>query len=180
MDSWTGLILSFDSNSHSRMQELQRLLLDNPKIQGSIELVIPPHITLFEHPNLLKDDLLPKLNHFCQEQKSFQVVYSSIAYFPSTKVLFLNPKESRELHEFRQDLMSVLKNNSIDTYRPIQRPWIPHTTLLMDHPATDLAESMKEIQQYLDLQIDNPFIATVSAMHLFSYPPYISEEIFPL
>ena len=133
-----------------------------------------------EHPDLLHDNLITLVESYCNSQKKFKIQFSSVAYFPATQVLFLNPKELAPLTSFRNGLLSTLKEAEIEHRRTPNQPWIPHSTLLMKLPVEDVSFAIPVIQQRLDMQIGKPFTIHVEEAILFSYPPYCAKYRFPL
>ncbi|MCK5341921.1 MAG: 2'-5' RNA ligase family protein [Candidatus Heimdallarchaeota archaeon] len=169
-----------DPASYTILRELQKDLLDSPNIGGEFDLTIPPHISIMEHPDLLHDEIISVIKSYCTSQQSFKIHYSSVAYFPATQVLFLNPKESTALTAFKYDLLSALKEIGVQHNRIPNQPWIPHSTLLQNLPVEDVSNAIPLIQQHLDMQIGKPFTSYVRDAILFSYPPYRAEHRFQL
>jgi len=104
-DRWTGAILTFDEQSTRALHELQLRLPSNNSIGGMFPAEIPPHLTLFEHDNIFIPNVIADLRSYCANTAPFDVMFCSIGYFPSTNVLFLNPKESGALRQFRCGLV---------------------------------------------------------------------------
>ncbi len=180
MDPWTGIILTFDGRSSEIFRNLQRDLLEKQQIPGKFDFQIPPHLTLMEHSNLLDPSYIQDLTEFVSATPQFNIDFSSIAYFPSTDVLFLNPKENKTLSAFRSTMIELQCAKGVIYRRPPNQPWIPHSTILMEHPVGSVSLSIPIVQSHLDMQIGKPFTVTVTNAELFSYPPYKAEKRFAL
>ncbi|MHA1672030.1 MAG: 2'-5' RNA ligase family protein [Promethearchaeota archaeon] len=178
MDHWTGIILTFDGRSSEKFRNLQRDLLETQQIPGKFDFQIPPHLTLMEHPNLLDPTYIQTLTEFVSATPQFNIDFSSIAYFSSTEVLFLNPKENETLSAFRSTMVELLCAKGVIYRRPPNQPWIPHSTILMEHPVDSVSLAIPVVQSHLDMQIGKPFTMKVTQAELFSYPPYKAEETF--
>ena len=74
--------------------------------------------------------------------------------------------------------METLENQGVALDRTPDSMWSPHVTLLSRLPTQEISKAVHISQNYLDLQITNPFIATISHIELFSYPPYKAEKKF--
>ena len=74
--------------------------------------------------------------------------------------------------------MQTLENQGIVLDRNPDSMWSPHLTLLIELPTQEISKAVEISQNYLDLQITKPFIAKLSHLELFSYPPYKAEKKF--
>jgi len=178
MEFWTGLIVCFDEQSANKLKILQKKLNDSPDLHGQTYARVPPHITLFEHEELRKQDYYDALEPAISKFNSFSLEFSGLTTFPATRVLYLNPKYSSNLHSLRKLCLEILENQGVVLDRKPNSMWSPHLTLLLDLPTQEISKAVEISQNYLDLQITKPFIAKISHIELFSYPPYKAEKRF--
>ncbi|MFX1575051.1 MAG: 2'-5' RNA ligase family protein [Promethearchaeota archaeon] len=178
MDFWTGINVCFDKESNSKLKELQRILNATPDLHGQFDLRIPPHITLFEHEELRKQVYYDALESAISKFNSFSLEFTGLTTFPATHVFYLNPKYSSNLQSLRKLCLETLKNQGVVLDRKSDSMWSPHVTLLLDLPTQEISKAVEFSQNYLDLQIKKPFIAKITLIELFSYPPYKAEKKF--
>ncbi|MFX1292716.1 MAG: 2'-5' RNA ligase family protein [Promethearchaeota archaeon] len=178
MDFWTGIIVCFDDQSTKRLIELRKVLNDSPDLHGRAYVRVPPHITLFEHEELRKQEYYDALESAISRYNSFSLEFTGLTTFPATHVFYLNPKYSSNLHSLRKLCLETLENQGVVLDRKPDSMWSPHVTLLLELPTQEISKAVELSQNYLDLQIKNPFIAKISHIELFSYPPYKAEKKF--
>ncbi|MFX0081707.1 MAG: 2'-5' RNA ligase family protein [Candidatus Hodarchaeota archaeon] len=178
MDFWTGIIVCFDDQSTKRLIELRKVLNDSPDLHGRAYVRVPPHITLFEHEELRKQEYYDALESAISRYNSFSLEFTGLTTFPATHVFYLNPKYSSNLHSLRKLCLETLENQGVVLDRNPDSMWSPHVTLLLELPTQEISKAVELSQNYLDLQIKNPFIAKISHIELFSYPPYKAEKKF--
>lgn len=180
MDFWTGIIVCFDEHSSKKLKELWKILNDSPDLHGRAYVGVSPHITLFEHEELRKQKYYDALELAISNYKTFSLEFSGLTTFPTTRVFYLNPKYSSNLHSLRKLCLETLKNQGVVLDRKPDSMWSPHVTLLIDLPTQEISKAVEITQNYLDLQITKPFKAKISHIDLFSYPPYKVEYKFIL
>ncbi|MFX1280512.1 MAG: 2'-5' RNA ligase family protein [Promethearchaeota archaeon] len=178
MDFWTGIIVCFDEKSAKKLKELQKILNNSPDLHGHTYVLVPPHITLFEHKELRKQQYYDALESAISTFYSFSLEFTGLTTFPATQVFYLNPKYSSNLQSLRKLCLETLENQGIVLDQITDSMWSPHITLLLDLPTQDISKAVEISQNYLDLQITKPFIARISHVELFSYPPYKAEKKF--
>jgi 2'-5' RNA ligase len=178
MDFWTGIIACFDSHSTNKLIELREILSDTPDIHGRAYMGVPPHITLFEHEELRKQEYYDTLESTISKYHTFSVEFSGLTTFPATHVFYLNPTYSSTLHSLRKLCLEALESQGLGLDRKPLSMWSPHVTLLMDLPTQEISKAVEISQDYLDLQITKPFMTMLSHIELFSYPPYKTEKQF--
>ncbi len=178
MDFWTGIIACLDEKSSQRLRILHKLLSESQDIDGNFNLQIPPHITFFEHAELRKQEYYYALESLVNSIDSFTIEFTGLTTFPATHIFYLNPKYCSKLHNLRKKCLEILEEQGVFLDRNPDGMWSPHLTLLSDIPTKDVSKAIKITQDYLDLQIDNPFKAKIDHIELFSYPPYHAEQKF--
>ena len=175
----TGLIACFDEESANRLKELWRILTDSLDLHGRIfEEEVPPHITLFGHEEIRFQGYNDALESAISKFNSFPLKFTGLTTFPSTYVLYLNPVYSSKLHSLRRLCLETLEDQGVILDQRPDGTWNPHVTLLLDLPTQEISKAVEISQNYLDLQITKPFVAKISHIELFSYPPYIAEKKF--
>ena len=179
MDFWTGIIACFDYQSSKKLIELQKILNDSPDIHGRLFSVrVPPHITLFEHDELRKQEYYDALESTISKYHSFLLEFSGFTTLPGSHVFYLNPTYSSTLHSLRKLCLEALDEQGLTLDRNPDSMWSPHVTLLVDLPTQEISKAVEISQDYLDLQITKPFMTMLSHIELFSYPPYKTEKQF--
>ncbi|MFW9768766.1 MAG: 2'-5' RNA ligase family protein [Candidatus Thorarchaeota archaeon] len=178
MDFWTGLIACFDEESVCRLKELWRILTNSPDLHGQIYERVPPHITLFEHEEIRKQEFYDALESAISKYNSFSLKFTGLTTFPATHVFYLNPEYSNNLHSLRKLCLEILEDQGVILNRKPDSTWNPHLTLLLDLPTQEISKAVEISQNYLDLQITKPFVVKISHIELFSYPPYKAEKKF--
>jgi 2'-5' RNA ligase len=133
---------------------------------------------LFEHKELRKQEHYDALESAISKFNSFSLEFSGLTTFPSTHVFYLNPNYSSNLQSLRKLCLETLENQGVVLDRKPDSMWIPHVTLLLDLPTQEISKAVEISQNFLDLQITKPFIAKISHVELFSYPPYKAEKKF--
>ena len=176
----TGLVACFDEESANRLKELWSILTDSPDLHGRVfEEAVPPHITLFGHEgDIRKQEFYDALEPVISKYNSFSLSFTGLTMFPSTHVLYLNPEYSDNLQSLRKLCLETLGNQGAILDQEINSTWNPHMTLLLDLPTQEISKAVEICQNYLDLQITKPFIAKISHIELYSYPPYEAEMKF--
>ena len=175
----TGLVVCFDEESANRLKELWGMLSDSPDLHGRIfEEEVPPHITLFGHEEIRFQEHSDALESAISNYNSFSLKFTGLTTFPSTHVLYLNPEYSSKLHSLRKLCLETLDDKGVILDQEPDSTWNPHVTLLLDLPTQEISKAVEISQNYLDLQMTNPFVAEISHIELFSYPPYVAEEKF--
>ena len=178
MDFWTGIIACFNEESANRLLELQKILNDSPDLHGWIYEQVPPHITLFEHKEIRKQEYYDASESAISKYGSFSVEFTGFTTFPATHVFYLNPTYSSNLQSLRKLCLETLEDQGVVLNREPDGMWSPHVTLLLDLPTQDISKAVELSQNYLDLQITTPFVVKISHIELFSYPPYKAEKKF--
>ena len=178
MKFWTGIIARLDDIATEKLRALQTILNNSVEIGGHFDTLIPPHMTLFEYPELRKESYIDALNSAIQSFDSFIIEFSGLTTFPATHVFYLNPKYSLQLDQLRRTCLDILQQKGIDLKHDPDSMWNPHLTLSLDLPTKDISKAVEITQNYLNLQIEKPFKAKIVAIDMFSYPPYKCEEKF--
>ena len=175
----TGLVACFDEESANRLRELWRILTDSPDLHGQLFEGVPPHITLYGHDDdLRKQEFYGALESAISKFNSFSLHFTGLTIFPSTHVLYLNPEYSNNLQSLRNLCLETLGNEGVILDQEPDSTWNPHMTLLLDLPTEEISKAVEISQNYLDLQIENPFVVQISHIELFSFPPYKAEKRF--
>ncbi len=180
MKHWTGLVATFDAKSRNRFVSLQENLQASPQVTGKYHSDTPPHITLFSHQEIRTHKLYHLLAEFSRDFPVFELEFSSFAYFPSTKVFYLNPKYNITLQELRDRCIGCALKADIQLHTGMYETWNPHSTILTDLSVEELNFAVSVSQKSINLQLNNPFKVVVSHLEIFSYPPYKTERIFHL
>lgn len=146
---------------------------------------IPPHISLIAADTINFESYISQLFEIIRYIKPFDVKFASFGYFPSTNVVFLNPKESQNLRFLHSQIYNLVINQNlnqfsnlagISSYNP--ENWVPHSTLAIGSESVGIPKIIEIAQEILDLQINKPFISKTGKIGLFSYPPFkLLEEI---
>jgi 2'-5' RNA ligase len=179
MDFWSGIIVCFDDQSSKKLIELRKILNDTPDLNGrAFSMRVPLHITLFEHEELRKQEYYDTLESTISKYYAFSLEFSGFTTFPASHVFYLNPTYSSTLHSLRKHCLEALENQGLSLDRKPDSMWSPHVTLLVDLPTQEISKAVEISQDYLDLQITKPFIAKISYVEVFSYPPYKAEKQF--
>ena len=178
MDFWTGILVCFDEESTNKLKELQKILNDSPDLHGRTYVRVPPHITLFEHEELRKQEYYDALESAISKYNSFSLEFTGLTTFPATHIFYLNPKYSSNLQSLRKLCLETLENQGVVLDRRPDSMWKSHVTLLSNLPTQEISKAVEISQNYLDLQITKPFIVKISHIELFSYPPYKAEKKF--
>lgn len=110
MDFWTGIIVCFDEESTNKLKELQKILNDSPDLHSQRYLRVPPHITLFEHEELRKQEYYDALESAISKYNSFSLEFTGLTTFPATYIFYLNPKYSSNLQSLRKLCLETLEN----------------------------------------------------------------------
>ncbi|WP_371802187.1 2'-5' RNA ligase family protein [Candidatus Lokiarchaeum ossiferum] len=170
-----GILLLFDENSSSILKKIYLKYQEHNLCDFMAKENIPAHITLAANDVIDFDLVSASIPQALSLFNPFKIRFASIGYFPATKIMFLNPKESEDLRLIQsliQDIITDSLPDSISEGLYSSTVWIPHCTLANQIKSQKVSQIIDITQEMLDLQPDKPFIATVSAIALFKYPDF--------
>ena len=138
-----------------------------------------PHITLAAFdPKVDVTKVEDVIEEFAQSLPPFEVVFTSISQFATAQnVVYLAPLMTVEMMEMYQRLHHLLAREGLEPgfyYRP--GSWIPHTTITMKGPKTDLGATVAIVRKApvfnRPMRIDH--------INLVSYPEFSITQRFEL
>lgn len=155
------LMAQFDTETESKLKEIQNLLLEKGFI-GEQTPNLPNHITLGTFKIDKEVELINKLITLCNNTSKIPISFSNIDLF-GLKVLFISPSTSHELLNL---------NQKFDSNYPNSFNWVPHVTILIDN--------QDNIQRALPIVADNfsAFTGYIESISLYEFSPskFIIEE----
>jgi 2'-5' RNA ligase len=114
-----------------------------------------PHIALALYENINLEKIEKRFNEFInQELLSFQLVFDAVAFFPTSKVTFLQPNVKPEfvnlmikIHEHFQEF-----NDHSNLYYSPER-WFPHVTVAKNNTLEELRKTVEFVMERFNPQI---------------------------
>lgn len=170
-----GVILLFDEASSNKLQKVHLAYQEHDICDFMAKENIPAHITLVANDSIDFEALSTPISQAMGLFTPFEIRFASIGYFPSTKIVFLNPKESEDLKLIQSLIQDIIVDSIPDSipeglYSP--NAWIPHCTMANQIESPKISQAINIAQKELDLQPTKPFIATATSIAVFTYPKF--------
>ena len=167
-----GIIATFDPKSSGIISRILSDLVNESLNRFMLDQQVVSHLTILAGEKMDMSAASQVIHEVSEIFHPFSIDVGSIAYFPSTQVLFLNPNESGDLRALHKEMSNrMAKRDHSFTLIP-DEPWIPHITLAIELSYANIGPAIQIVQRHLDLQERQPFRLRVESIAYFQYPPF--------